>query len=329
MLMVEEVFHNIFRLEIPLPDNPLKAINSYVIKGDGRYLMIDTGMNRPECREAMDAGLKTLNVDFGQTDFFITHHHADHFGLVSDLAGSSSKVYFNHPDARLLGIPNIWDRIIDAAVANGFPEEEIVPVMQKHPARRFQQQGPLNLTCLSEGDRIAIGEYDLHCVSTPGHTQGHLCLYEPRTKIFFAGDHILEDITPNIIMWNDNENPLQQYLESLDKIDRFDISWVFPGHRRVFTDYHKRIAELKHHHQLRAEEVLVLLENGRQSAFRIASGMTWDISYDAWEDFPVPQKWFASGEALSHLLYLLARDEVRRERVDGKVLFSLPTKAAE
>jgi len=29
-----------------MPNNPLKAINPYVIKGHDRNLMVDTGMNR-------------------------------------------------------------------------------------------------------------------------------------------------------------------------------------------------------------------------------------------------------------------------------------------
>ena len=37
--MVEEIFPNIYRMEIPLPDNPRRAVNSYVIKGDERYLI--------------------------------------------------------------------------------------------------------------------------------------------------------------------------------------------------------------------------------------------------------------------------------------------------
>lgn len=110
--MVEEVFSDIYRMEIPLPDNPLRAVNSYVIKGDGRYLIIDTGMNRAECRKAMDAGLNALAVDLSCADFFITHLHADHFGLVSDLAGESAKIYFNYPDARIVNDPNHWDEII-------------------------------------------------------------------------------------------------------------------------------------------------------------------------------------------------------------------------
>jgi glyoxylase-like metal-dependent hydrolase (beta-lactamase superfamily II) len=322
-MVIEEVFRNIYRMEIPLPESPLKAINAYVIRDRGRNLIIDTGMNRRECREAMDEGLRALGVDLSATDFFITHHHADHFGLVSEMAGEGSRICFNRPDARFFQIPDIWDRIVEAALANGFPAEEVAPVMSRHPARRYQQQGPLNLTFLQEGDTLTAGGYTFRCVETPGHTPGHLCLYDPDTRIFFAGDHILEDITPNIIMFDENANPLAHYLESLDKIDRFDISHVFPGHRRVFSDCRGRIAELKHHHALRLKEVKDILAKGRKSAYETASRMSWDIECEDWGDFPVAQKWFATGEAYAHLLYLTAQGEVIRERADGGTFFAL------
>ena len=54
----EEVMKGIYRLEIPLPGSPLKAVNSYVIKGRERNLIIDTGMRRRECLDAMRAGLE-------------------------------------------------------------------------------------------------------------------------------------------------------------------------------------------------------------------------------------------------------------------------------
>ncbi len=31
--MIEEILANLYRIEIPLPRSPLKALNSYVIKG--------------------------------------------------------------------------------------------------------------------------------------------------------------------------------------------------------------------------------------------------------------------------------------------------------
>jgi glyoxylase-like metal-dependent hydrolase (beta-lactamase superfamily II) len=321
--MIEQVYPDIFRMEIPLPGNPLKAINSYVIKGGVRFLIIDTGMNMPECRAAMAAGLAELAVDLSRTDFFITHLHADHLGLVSELAGKSAKVYFNYPDEKIVNNPHHWEKIKATVLANGFSAEEMEAALRKHPGRKFQNQNPVNFTLLKEGDTIAIGRYVFQCIETPGHTSGHLCLYEAKEKIFFSGDHILEDITPNISMWADAGNPLQEYMDSLDKINSFDIRHVFPGHRRVFTDHRKRITELKKHHQIRAEEVLAILKKGSRNAYQVASQMTWDIDCKRWEDFPTPQKWFASGEALSHLQYLLEEKKVKKEIINEKVFYSL------
>ena len=42
--MIDEVYPNLYRIEIPLPRNPLKSLNSYVIKGSSRNLIVDTGM---------------------------------------------------------------------------------------------------------------------------------------------------------------------------------------------------------------------------------------------------------------------------------------------
>ena len=322
--MAEEVLPNIFREEIPLPGNPLKAINSYIImdKNNGRFLMIDTGMNRPECKEAMDAYIKSLRVDLTRTDFFITHLHADHLGLASELQKGSSKIYFNHPDAEHIQDPVHWKVVAKVALTNGFPEEDIEATLSRHPGRRYSAR-PCVFTLLREGDNIEIGGYRFQCVATPGHTKGHLCLYETRKKILFSGDHILESITPNISLWSDDDNPLESYIQSLDKIYAYDIAQVLPGHRQPFTHYRRRIDELKEHHEVRTEEVVSILKEGKKTAFQVASRMSWDIDCDRWEDFPLPQQWFAGGEALAHLQYLYGKGRVKRELQNGLVLFSL------
>ena len=99
--MIEQIQDQLWRIEVPLPGNPLKSINSYVIKSPSRNLIIDTGLDRQECLDAILAGLDEVGVDLEQTDFFITHMHADHSALVPKLAGDASKVYFNRPDAEV------------------------------------------------------------------------------------------------------------------------------------------------------------------------------------------------------------------------------------
>ena len=73
--MIEEILRNLYKIEIPLPESPLKSLNSYVIKAQDRNLIIDTGMNREECLNAMISGLRKLAVDIKKPDFFITHLH--------------------------------------------------------------------------------------------------------------------------------------------------------------------------------------------------------------------------------------------------------------
>lgn len=321
--MIEEILPNLYKIEVPLPQNPLKAVNSYVIKAEGRSLIIDTGMNRKECMDVMSSGLKELGVDLKKADFFITHLHADHSGLVSTLATDTSTIYFNQADAARVNSQDFGRRATNLARINGFPEDDLQSAIKNHPGYKYSSRGQLDFNILKEGDTINIGNYLFKCIETPGHTKGHMCLYESNKKLFIAGDHILIDITPNISLWSNDENPLNEYLVSLDKVYNLDVKLVLPGHRRTFSNHKERIQELKHHHQARVDEVLSILKKGSKNAFQVASQMSWDMTYESWELFPIPQKWFATGEAIAHLKYLEENGKIRREIKEQKIVFSL------
>lgn len=323
--MTEEILPNLYRIEVPLPQNPLKAVNSYIIKAQGQSLIIDTGMNREECMNVMSSGLRELDVDLKKTDFFITHLHADHLGLVSNLATDTSRVYFSQADAAYINSldASSWEKQFNFARINGFPEDELQNIIKNHPGVRYSSRGRLDFYILKEGDTISIGDYLFKCVETPGHTVGHMCLYEPNKKLFVSGDHVLIDITPNIQLWSNEANPLDKYLMSLDKVYGLDVKLVLPGHRGTFKQFKERIQELKHHHQMRANEVLSILEKGSKNAFQVASQMTWDMPHKSWDQFPSQQKWFATGEAIAHLKYLEEKGKIRREIQGQKVVFSL------
>lgn len=321
--MMEEVLPDLFRIQIPLPKNPLKFLNSYVIKGPERNLIIDTGLNRGECLEAMQRGLGQLGVDLANTDFFITHLHADHFGLVSSLVTDTGTIYFNRPDSEVIEAWGGWEIMIDYGGRSGFPEDELRAALQNHPGYKYGSQWVPELSILEENDQINIGDYRFRCVETPGHTRGHICLYEPAKRILVSGDHILNDITPNIQCWSDREDPLKDYLASLDKVYELGVDLVLPGHRRLFRNFKERIQELKHHHHRRADEVLWILRKGPRTAFEVASEMTWDITYESWDLFPISQKWFATGEAIAHLRYLEEKGKVCRGQDAKTITFSL------
>jgi glyoxylase-like metal-dependent hydrolase (beta-lactamase superfamily II) len=319
--MLDEVFPDIFRIPVPLPRNPLRAINAYLIRGRDRNLLVDTGMNRPECIEAMQAGLAALAVDLGRTDIFVTHCHSDHVGLVSLLKRTATRAYLHPADEAIICNPDLWRELAAAARVHGFPDPDTA--VEKHPGKKYLFTGRPDFTPLREGDTLGVGRYMFRCVETPGHTPGHLCLYEPAAKLLLSGDHILDSITPNISGWAQEDDPLGDFLTSLDKIAAYDIGLVLPSHRNPIPDCRRRIAELKEHHRIRTQEVAAILEDGGQTAYQAASRMKWAISYARWEDFPVPQQWFATGEALAHLLYLERAGTVRRIWRGEQAIFSL------
>ena len=326
-MMVEEIISNLYRIEVPLPGSPLKFINSYVIKDSYRNLIIDTGMNLEECMDVMQKSLSELGVDLENTDFFITHCHGDHFGLVSRLVKDESIVYINKVEADTIDIiksGGLFDDIESIALMSGFPEKDIKDILSSLSKFEFRYRDFSPFRFVEDGDSLSIGDYQFRCVATPGHRKGHMCLYEANKRILFSGDHLLGDITPGIQARYDNENPLQEYLLSLEKIYELDIELVLPGHRGIFRNFRERIKELKGHHQDRADEVISILGGGSMNAYYVASQMTWNImDCDTWDDSPSLQKYFATGEALAHLRYLEEKGIVRKETKEQWIIYSL------
>jgi glyoxylase-like metal-dependent hydrolase (beta-lactamase superfamily II) len=330
--MVEEIRPHLYRIVVPLPDNPLKEINSYTLTSDDRNLVIDTGMNRPECLEVLAAGLAAIGVDLERTDFIATHMHADHQGLISTLMRSGCRAYMGTLDAAVFarGPGDTWSK--DGFMGNygarsGFPTEDLAASMHNHPGFKYSSRSGVDYIELREGDSFDVGDYHLEVIHTPGHTAGHICLYERKKRIFFAGDHVLGDITPNIASWSDDEDPLADYLASLEKVASLDVALCLPGHRTPVADFNGRIMALIEHHRERADEVLDILSRGPRNAYDTAGQMTWSIRARSWAEFPVMQRWFATGEAIAHLAYLENKGLIVRLARDDEILFALATTA--
>lgn len=107
------------------------------------------------------------------------------------------------------------------------------------------------------------------------------------------------------------------YFRSLDRIYPLDIDVVLPGHGGLFNDHRQRIREIKGHHKIRLDEIISILDDQRSlTSYETASRMTWDIN-GKWPDFPVAQKWFATSEALAHLIFLRDTGIVNKEMLGG------------
>jgi len=325
--MYTQVKDNIYNIYVELPGSPLKCLNCYVIKAEngGRHLLLDTGFNRPECTESLLEGLGELGIKPEDTDVFLTHMHSDHVGNAGTLYKMGCRMLMGTDDYNRTYVTS--DKLgssFDYVLEQGMPKDVYEVVAKHNPAVLFRSEF-FDYTPINDGDILNYGGHELEVVYTPGHTPGHMSLYDRENKIMFLGDHVLFDITPNICSWPGVDDALGQYIDSLKKMATYDVEIALPAHRNTgdITMY-ERIDQLIAHHEFRLNEALkVVQECGTVTAYEAAAQMTWKIKARNWDDFPLSQKIFALGESAAHLDYLSARGMITQSvRDDGVIIFT-------
>jgi glyoxylase-like metal-dependent hydrolase (beta-lactamase superfamily II) len=100
---------------------------------------------------------------------------------------------------------------------------------------------------------LEIGGREWVSVHTPGHTQDHLCLWDPTSRVMISGDHVLPTITPHISGMGITADPLADFFRSLDRMQTFGPATVLPAHGLEFSDLTGRAEDIKIHHHERLE----------------------------------------------------------------------------
>ncbi len=318
---MQELAENIYTILIPLPGNPLRSLNCYVIRGE-RNLLIDTGFNQPECTEALLNGMNELGLTPENTDIFLTHLHSDHTGNAGLLYQSGYRILIGRTDGNAMkSLYRLVNR--ERMLQEGMPPNVLEKVFAGNPGAKYAP-GYFEPQLVDGGDILEYGGFRLECLEMPGHTPGHICLYDREKKLIFLGDHVLFDITPNITVWHFVQDSLGDYLNSLRTIRELPIEKAFPAHRSLGTvTVRERVDALLRHHQVRLDECeSVVRTHANSSAYEIAGRMTWKIRCTSWEEFPAGQKYFAVGETLAHLDHLVQGGRILRStEPDGTVLY--------
>ncbi len=321
--MVDKIREGIYRITVGLPGNPLRYLNSYVIMEEGRNLLIDTGFNQPECLADLKAGILELQLDMNRTDIFLTHFHADHSGLTAKIAAPGTRIFMNETDKLLLDLviekpDDYWLPTEAIYLKEGYPPEELTRTRSANPSKNLVSDEVFDYIPVTDNMILPFGRGNLKCIFTPGHTPGNTCLYDMERKIFFSGDHILFDITPNITTWESMPDALSYYLNSLEAVADIPVEMTLTGHRENNGDFKKRIEELSEHHKERLNDIVEILAlfpglNG----YEVTGKMKWSIRAKNWAEFPPAQRWFAVGEAISHLNYLVDEKRIVRREAEG------------
>ena len=310
-----EVFKGIFMEEIPLKNNPLKALNCFIFSSNGQNLLVDSGFDEETAKKALDDIIEKYNLNPQNTRVFLTHHHSDHAGNIPYLEDKGFKIISNVRDMKRINEGITQDRpswLALSSMAKSQDLEKDVKDVLNNPGFYYRAKKEIHPTIVEIGDIVEVGDFKFEVVDLQGHTPNQCGLYDREKKILHAADAILAKITPNITFWGfDYGDSLGKYFATLDKIRDMDVDILLSCHRSLIEDKNKRVDELKEHHRRRLEDIRGILSDGSYYTPRdVAMRMKWDISSKTWEDFPSSQKWFAVGEAHAHLEHLRALEEL-------------------
>jgi len=327
-----EIVQGVHQIKLPLPGGTLDHVNVYLVEGDEGNLLIDAGWNTPEAFSTLKEELRTKGFEFKDiSQIVITHLHPDHYGLagkIRELSGAKialSEIETHMLNSRYVDVTLLLSGVTRLLRSNGVPESELSQLSEASlPAREFVIPASPDVK-LKAGRKVSVGLFEFEVLSTPGHSPGHICLYEPKRKLLFTGDHILPDITPNVGLHpQSGGNPLGDYLNSLRDLKKLEVTFAFPGHGSVFNGLKLKIEDLFYHHEQRKSAIVKVVQGEMKTAYEIAKEIPWvpgadDVSF---QDLLAFDKRLAVLETLAHLQLLISEDKVKKAAQDGTNFYS-------
>lgn len=314
----DQLDEDLYRLKIPLPF-PLRDVNSYLIRGENDYTLIDPGIRTEQAERAWADALNQLGIgwrDIGR--IVLTHHHPDHIGLAGLFQERcGAPVYLSALGRKQ--VEYFWGSAREApkALAELYAkhgvDKLIMESLGEHMDGFLSMVSPLpDTTPIEEGRPLALGKRTFTAIHTPGHAPGHHMFFHEDSGDLFCGDHVLPKITPNI-GWQPrfDDDPLASFLDSLARAAKLPVRRALPGHRGIIEDFAGRCRELIEHHRERLATIKGMLGAPR-TAFEICREL-----FGA--GLSVHQIRFAFAETLAHLIYLRNTGEIE-ERLSGGVL---------
>jgi len=294
-----------------MPAGPLKYINAYLVQGDNGYLLVDTGWNTDETFDSLNKQLAKIDVDIKDiSEIVVTHIHPDHYGLVGKLKQlSQAKIALHYLEkdyieSRYINIDNLLQKIAQRLHSNGVPPDEVTELKAASLGVIKFIAPILPDVTLNGSETISAGGFTFQVLWTPGHSPGHICLYEPTKKVLLSGDHILPTISPHIGLHpQSGDNPLNDYINSLNRIKQLDVNLILPGHENFFTGLATRVEELIQHHEQRNSKILARIKTKPKTAYQISAGMTWlsDTTGVGWQKLSPWNRRLAIMETMAHL----------------------------
>jgi glyoxylase-like metal-dependent hydrolase (beta-lactamase superfamily II) len=170
-------------------------------------IAVDPGS--PKMRRSLSRHLQRLKPKI--TAIVATHAHEEHVGNLNWLSGlTRAPIYVSEMTARLLR-----------------PFKKLPWVRATIIGQPPNLEQPYHIL----GGNIDTESSQLRVISTPGHCDDHIVLYDPKEKLLLAGDAFMGSYfaTPN------PDVDSRKWLESLERLMELDIEILVEGHGHIHT----------------------------------------------------------------------------------------------
>ena len=187
--------------------------HSYLLFGDDRALLIDTGLGVGNMAEEVKK-LSSLPVTA-----IATHVHWDHIG------GHTLFPDFYVHEAEKAWIEGKFP--LPTSLVKRFLAEGDLP--QDFDLDSYEIFRGIPTMILRGGEMLDLGGRFVQALHTPGHAPGHLCFWEAQTGYLFTGDLVYK----GTLYANYESTDPTAFLSSLEKIADLPVKRLFPAHHSL------------------------------------------------------------------------------------------------
>lgn len=269
------------RIEIPL-GIMFQTVNCYLIPGE-QLTLIDCGLHSAENWKLFQEKINTHGFKISDIEqVIITHEHRDHIGLLPEIMAHSDAIvrapkaiegWFARPAEMKKKQAGFSEQLFKSL---GFPKEQLAKVFQFFEAdimvEKIEEMNRFHF--YQEGEKLRIGEEDWEILNTPGHCPNQFVFLQKEQKRIFGSDMLLP-IAPMPIIVEDVNNEgqptpsLHDLLASFQRLLKYNIQTIYPGHGNVFVDANAMIEKQLARIEMRKEECFEVIKNGFSTPYQI------------------------------------------------------------
>jgi glyoxylase-like metal-dependent hydrolase (beta-lactamase superfamily II) len=273
------VSDGVWRVRVGRDGHAPIVVNVFIVETADGPVLIDAGLPFDAAMNDLVAGLASLSLTVADiTGILLTHTHADHVGLAADLqAASGAWVAVHQRDLQDLeeaprGGPLVAAKARSLLEIAGAPPEALAAPEGDGASRWPSPRRPERWRTVMDGDVIDVGRRRFEVVHTPGHSPGHVCYWEPRDRVLFGGDLLLQ--AGPALPWRDPaQDAIHEFLLSLARVEGLPTAVVLPGHGRPFRSASAVAREV-------ISQIEAALDGVRRALYHRHAATAWDIADD-------------------------------------------------